>query len=113
MKKTIAYVVAAILLGAITILLPLKLVPISSPSSSFVDGEEPTNLPSPCLTESRGAKAIEELERLGGFYHGPEAESTATFPSSLFHIGVVLSFGLIFAAGVSLFLKRRLFQLRS
>ena len=107
MKKTIAYMTAAILLGAITILLPLKLIP-SLPSPSFVRGEDSNYLPSPCLTESQGAKAIEGVERLLG-YRGPEAESTATFPSSLFHIGVLLSFGLIFAAGVSLFLKRRLF----
>jgi len=109
MKKTIAYVTTAIFLGAITILLPLKLIPSPSPSSSFVGGEEPTNLPSPCLTESQGAKTVEEVERLWGLYRGPEAQSTATFPSSLFHIGVVLSFGVIFAAGVTLFLKRRLF----
>ena len=106
MKKTIAYMTTAILLGAITILLPLKLIP--SPSPSFVGRYEPpyTN---PCLTESDSAKAIEGLENLLGVYSGPEAESTATFPSSLFHIGVVLSFGLIFAAGFSFFLKRRLF----
>jgi len=108
MKKTIAYMTTAIFLGAITILLPLKLIPSPSPSSSFVGGEDSNYLPSPCLTESQGAKAIEGVERLLG-YRGPEAESTATFPSSLFHIGVLLSFGLIFAAGVSLFLKRRLF----
>mgnify|MGYP001028984915 CR=1 FL=1 len=108
MKKTIAYMTAAILLGAITILLPLKLIP-SLPSPSFVRGEDSNYLPSPCLTESQGAKTVEEVERLWGLYHGPEAQSTATFPSSLFHIGVVLSFGLIFAAGVTLFLKRRLF----
>ena len=110
MKKTIAYMTTAILLGAITILLPLKLIPsLPSPSSSFVGGEDSNYLPSPCLTESQGAKTVEEVERLFGLYRGPEAESTATFPSSLFHIGVLLSFGLIFAAGVSLFLKRRLF----
>jgi len=111
MKKTIAYMTTAIFLGAITILLPLKLIPSPpSPSPSFEGGEPVNYLPSPsCLTESDSAKAIEGVERLWGFYRGPEAESTATFPSSLFHIGVVLSFGLIFAAGVTLFLKRRLF----
>ena len=110
MKKTIAYMTTAIFLGAITILLPLKLIPSPSPSSSFVGGEDSNYLPSPpCLTESDSAKAIEGVERLWGFYRGPEAESTATFPSSLFHIGVVFSFGLVFAAGVTLLLKRRLF----
>ena len=95
MKRTLAYVVTAILLGTVVMLFPVLML---APSQiSTMRGEAPA---APGAHDS--IKKAAELE--------VEAVTVAPFPLSLAYAGFIFMLGFVVALGVSQYYKRRIAQ---
>lgn len=88
MKKTLPYMVTAILLGVVVMLLPLRLL-YTVPTQAG----EPAYL-KPCLSYFEDTRNLEP--------------ASITCPSSPLFTGLTFTLSFVFALGVSLYVKRRI-----
>jgi len=100
-KKTLAYVVTAILLGTVVMLFPVLMLYPSQIST--MRGLAPSQAPLPPFApetfEDTQKSAVAEVEAVG----------VAPFPLSLAYAGFIFMFGFVVALGVSQYYKRRIF----
>jgi len=104
-KKTLAYVVTAILLGTVVMLFPVLMLYPSQVST--MRGLAPSQAPLPPFApetfEDTQKSAAAEVET------EVEAVGVALFPLSLAYAGFIFMFGFVVALGVSQYYKRRIF----
>lgn len=89
MKKTLAYMVTAVLLGVTVMLAPLQLLPATR-------YQEPT-----VLLGMRSTERLPLDETLNG-------ESAALLGINLLNSGLILAFSFVFALGIFLYARKRL-----
>jgi hypothetical protein len=87
MKKTLAYMATAVLLGVVVMFVPLQLLPSARYSTTSV------------LVGERSAEWRQSADLNGG--------STAALQLTLLNGGLMLAFGFVFALGVFLYVRKR------
>ena len=100
MKKTLAYVVTAILLGTVVMLFPVLMLYPSQVSTMRDLAPTPTQ-PPPAAPE-----VLEDTQKAAGAE--VEAVSVAPFPSSLAYAGFIFMLGFVVGLGVSQYFKRKI-----
>jgi len=90
MKKTLAYMATAVLLGVIVMLAPLQLLP---------------SMGYPATGETFSARSA---ERLPPFSETLNDGSTATLQLTLLNGGLMLAFSFVFALGIFLYVRKRI-----
>ena len=98
MKKTLAYVVTAILLGTVVMLFPVLMLYPSRIST--MRGLAPPEAPLP----SPAPEALEDMQKAAEV----EAVRVAPFPLSLAYAGFIFMLGFVVGLGVSQYYKRRI-----
>jgi len=101
MKKILLYVATAILLGTVTMVVPLMLLKPRYYELMTSRGKENVTKGSPAFLE-----ALDEGE---GTYGEGEALERAVSPSNLSSAGLMLIPSFLLALGVSLYLRKRMF----
>ncbi len=87
MKKTLAYMATAVLLGVVVMVVPLQLLPSAIYSKDSV--------------------LVGERSRVPQFSETLNGESTATLKLTLLNGGLMLAFSFVFALGVFIYVRKR------